>query len=43
MKERTKLPNQEKIRTVGKNEIYKYLGILEVYNIKHGEIKEKIT
>ena len=29
-----KLPNQEKIRTLGEKETYKYLRILEVYTIK---------
>ena len=28
------LPNQVKIRTLGENETYKYLGILEAGNIK---------
>ena len=35
------LPNQEKIRTLGEKEIYKYLGILEATTIKQAEIKEK--
>ncbi len=36
------LPNQDKIRTHGENEIYKYLGILEAYTIKQVERKDKI-
>ena len=36
------LPNQDKIRTFGKNETYKYLGILEVDTIKQVEMKDKI-
>ena len=28
------LPNQNKIRTLGENEIYKYLGILDADTIK---------
>ena len=36
------LPNQDKIRTVGENEIYKYLGILEADTIKQVEMEEKI-
>ena len=36
------LPNQDKIRTLGKNETYKYLGILEHDTIKQGEMKDKI-
>ena len=34
-------PNQEKIRTFGENEAYKYSGILEEDTIKQVEIKEK--
>ena len=37
-----KLPNQDKIRTLGENETYKYLGILEADTIKQVEMKEKI-
>ena len=33
------LPNQEKIRTLGKKETYKYLGILEDNTIKHRKFK----
>ena len=33
-------PNQERIRTLGEKEHYKYLGILEVDTIKRAEIKE---
>ena len=36
------LPNQEKIWTLGENETYKYLGILEADTIKQGKMKEKI-
>ena len=35
------LPNQERIRTFGEKENYKYLGILEMDTIKQVEIKEK--
>ena len=37
-----KLPNQDKVRTLGENETYKYLGILEADTIKQVEMKEKI-
>ena len=37
----TELPNQDKIRTFGENETYKYLGILESETIKQAEMKEK--
>ena len=36
------LPNQDKIRTLGENEIYKYLGILETDTIKQVKMKNKI-
>ena len=36
------LPNQDKIRTLGEKEIYKYLGILKADTIKQVVIKEKI-
>ena len=36
------LPNQDKIKTLGENETYKYLGILEADTIKQGEMKDKI-
>ena len=36
------LPNQDKIRTLAENEIYKYLGILEADTIKQVEMKTKI-
>ena len=42
MTERIELPNQGKIRTLGKKETYKYLEILGADNIKQAEIKEKI-
>ena len=36
------LPNHAKIRTLGENETYKYLGILEADAIKQVEMKNKI-
>ena len=36
------LPNQDKIRTQGEKETYKYLGILEADTIKQVEMKDKI-
>ena len=36
------LPNQDKIRTFGEKETYKYLSILEADTIKQMEMKEKI-
>ena len=36
------LPNQDKIRTLGENETYKYFGILETDPIKQVEMKDKI-
>ena len=36
------LPNQDKIRTLGEKETYKYLGILEAHTIKQVEMKENI-
>ena len=35
------LPNQDKIRTLGENITYKYLGILEADTIKLVEMKDK--
>ena len=35
------LPNQEKIKTLGEKETYKYFGILEADTIKYVEMKEK--
>ena len=35
-------PNQDKIRTLGENETYKFLGILETDTIKQVEMKDKI-
>ena len=35
------IPNQDKIRTLGQKETYKYLGILEADAIKQVEMKEK--
>ena len=40
--DRMALPNQEKIRTLGEKETYKYLGILEVDTIKQIKMKDKI-
>ena len=42
MTERKELLNQEKIRTLGEKETYKYLGILEADTIKQVVMKEKI-
>ena len=36
------LPNHDEIRTLGENETYKYLGILEADTIKQVEMKDKI-
>ena len=36
------LPNQDKVRTLGENETYKCLGILEADTIKQVEMKDKI-
>ena len=36
------LPNQDKIRTLGENDAYKYLGILEADTIKQVEMKDII-
>ena len=41
MTEGIELPNQEKIRTLGEKETYKYLGILKADAIKYAEMKEK--
>ena len=38
--EGVELPNQEKLRTLGEKETYKYLGILEADTIKQVEMKE---
>ena len=40
--DRMELPNQDKVRTLGETETYKYLGILEADIIKQVEMKEKI-
>ena len=40
--DRMELPNQDKIRTLGEKETYKYLGILEADTIKQVKMKEKI-
>ena len=36
------LPNHDKIRTLGENETYKFLGILEADTIKQVQMKDKI-
>ena len=36
------LPNQDKIRTLGEKETYKYLGILEADTVKQVKMKDKI-
>ena len=36
------LPNHDKMRTLGKNETYKYLGIIDAGTIKWVEMKDKI-
>ena len=36
------LPNHDKIRKLGENETYKYLGILEADTVKQVEMKDKI-
>ena len=36
------LPNQDTIRTLGENDAYKYLGILEADTIKQVKMKDKI-
>ena len=35
------LPYQDRIRTLGEKETYKYLGIVEADNIKQVEVREK--
>ena len=40
--DRMELPIQDKIRTLGENKTYKYLGILETETIKQVEMKNKI-
>ena len=35
-------PNQDKIRTLGEKETYKYLSILEADTIKQVEMKDKV-
>ena len=42
MTDRMELPNHDKIRTLGENETYKYLGILEAVTIKQVKMKDKI-
>ena len=42
MTDRMKLPNHDKIKTLGENETYKYLGILEADTIKQVQMKETI-
>ena len=38
----TELPNQDKIRTLGENDAYKYLGILEADTTRQVQMKDKI-
>ena len=40
MMEGIELPNQEKIRTLGEKETYKYLGILKADTLKHVGMKK---
>ena len=40
--EEIKLPNQEKISTLGKKKTYKYSGILDADTIKQVKMREKI-
>ena len=40
--DRMELPNQDKIRTLGEKDSYKYLGILEADTIKQVEMKAKL-
>ena len=42
MTERIELPNQEKIRTLGEKETYKYLGIVKTDTIKQQKMKENV-
>ena len=39
--DRMELPNQDKIRTLGEKETYKYNGILEADSIEQVDMKEK--
>ena len=41
--DRIELPNQDKIRPLGGQETYKYLGTLEVDTIKQVDMKEEIN
>ena len=41
MTEGKELPNQERMRTQGEKETYKYLGILKADTIKQKEIRKK--
>ena len=40
--EGVELPGQDKIRTFGEKEIYKYFGVLEADTIKQFQMKDKI-
>ena len=42
MNDRMELPNQDEVKTLGENETYKYLDILEADTIKQVEMKDKI-
>ena len=43
MTEEIKPQNQDKIKTLGEKETYKYWGILDADIDKHAEMKEKIV
>ena len=42
MSDGMELPNHDKIRTLGENKTYKYLGILQADNIKQVQMKDNI-
>ena len=42
MSEGMEIRNQEKVRTLGENETFMYLGILKAGTIKQAEMKDKI-
>ena len=42
MMDKMELPNQERIRLLGKKETHKYLGMLAADTIKQGKMKENI-
>ena len=41
--DRMELPNQDKIRTIGEKEIYKYLGILEADTLVEMKKTKKVS